>query len=141
MPQFTPKHDHERTDAKVRPLAYFLISMFFLVVCSYLVTSLLFEFFTQRVESKTSAAEPLQIQNEEPPEPRLQVVPGLDLSIIRAEADEKLGGYGWVDEGQRIVRIPIDKAIEMVVEQAGGDVSPAAEEAGDESSSEESSEH
>ena len=126
--QFTSKHDHERTDAKVRPLAYFLIAMFFTVVGSYLVTSLLFEYFTQRIETKTAPSAPLQVLDEMPPEPHLQVVPGLDLGQIRATEDERLHGYGWVDEGRKIVHIPIDKAMDLVVAGATSESAEAEAE-------------
>ena len=111
---------------------YYMCACF--VVGSFLFTSLLFEFFTQRVQSKTAPAAPLQVLDEMPPEPHLQVVPGLDLGQIRAAEEEKLGGYGWVDEGRKIVHIPIEKAMDVVV--AGGGAAPATPtESGSESES------
>lgn len=49
-----------------------------------------------------------------PPDPRLQRAPILDMGEMRRHEDERLGGYGWVDESAKIARIPIDRAVELV---------------------------
>ena len=55
----------------------------------------------------------------EPPEPRLQTAPSRDLETLRAEEDARLRGYGWVDRRAGVVRIPIERAIELTVAEAG----------------------
>ena len=49
-----------------------------------------------------------------PPEPRLQPRPRLGLQAHRANEDEELSSYAWVDESNRIAQIPIDAAIEVL---------------------------
>lgn len=115
--QFTPEHVHERTDAKVKPLAIFLILMGITIIASAGFTVLLFEFFTQRAQSFDKPVSPLQIKNETPEGVRLQVVPGLDLRLQNEAEGDRLNGYGWVDQGAGVVHIPIDKAIEVLVEK------------------------
>ncbi len=51
---------------------------------------------------------------ELPPEPRLQTDPTDDLRILRAEEDEFLTGYNWIDEGGGIARVPIERAMELM---------------------------
>jgi hypothetical protein len=51
-----------------------------------------------------------------PPEPRLQAEPIRDLKQLRAAEDTILGSYGWVDVRGGVVRIPIDRAMELLVE-------------------------
>jgi hypothetical protein len=72
---------------------------------------------------------PLSYTREPTPEPRLEVKPGGDLKTVRAQEDAILKSYGWVDADKGIVRIPIDRAIEIVAERglpARAAKSPAA---------------
>jgi hypothetical protein len=73
---------------------------------------------------------------QEPPAPRLQPQPGVSTGLVDrgirpdrktapnvemrrflAEEEEELNSYGWVDEGHGIARVPIDRAMEILVEQ------------------------
>ena len=42
----------------------------------------------------------------------------------REGQQRKLGSYGWVDPAQGIVRLPIDRAMELVIEGARPEASP-----------------
>jgi hypothetical protein len=55
---------------------------------------------------------------EAPPEPRLQAAPRADLAAMRAAEDRLLGSYGWVDRRAGVVRIPVDRAMTLVAEEA-----------------------
>lgn len=44
--------------------------------------------------------------------------PGRELRELRADEAERLGGYAWVDKGKGVVRIPVDRAMELLVEEA-----------------------
>ena len=50
------------------------------------------------------------------PFPREQPDPKLDLKAQRAREDVELNSYGWVDRTSGIVRIPIDRAIELLTQ-------------------------
>ncbi|HEV6965296.1 hypothetical protein [Roseateles sp.] len=52
------------------------------------------------------------------PGPALQSAPQIDLAAYRAEQQRRLGGSGWVDARQRIVHIPIDDAMALLLERA-----------------------
>ncbi|HVZ22628.1 MAG TPA: hypothetical protein VG871_16255 [Vicinamibacterales bacterium] len=52
-----------------------------------------------------------------PPEPRLQSDPRDDLENLRRAEDQVLGTYGWVDRNAGVVRIPIDRAMQLIVER------------------------
>ncbi|MCU0232152.1 MAG: hypothetical protein MUC67_12400 [Acidobacteria bacterium] len=41
--------------------------------------------------------------------------PNLDLKMVRAQQLELLNSYGWIDREKGVVRVPIDRAMEMVV--------------------------
>ena len=117
MAKFSPTHDHERTDAHVRPVALFLVFMFASVLTAYGVITVLFEYFSQRQISRYGNPVQLSVPGGMSGAPQLQVVPGLDLTDIRAKEVEQLDGYGWVDESQGLVHVPIEQAIDMLLEQ------------------------
>lgn len=51
-----------------------------------------------------------------PPDPRLQDHPESDLVRMRAEDERVLGSYAWENQGKGTVRVPIERAMEMVLE-------------------------
>ncbi len=117
MANFSPTHDHERSDAHVRPVAAFLVFMFLSVLAAYGIITVLFEYFTQREISKYGNPVQFSEPGGRSGAPLLQVVPGLDLQEIRADEAEQLDDYGWVDQRQGLVRVPIEQAIDMLLEQ------------------------
>jgi len=52
-----------------------------------------------------------------PPEPRLQVDPEMELEAMRLEEARRLEGYAWVNEPAGIARVPVERAIEILLEQ------------------------
>lgn len=53
----------------------------------------------------------------EPPAPRLQVDPALDIFEHRKAEQQVLTSYGWVDQQSGVVRIPIERAMGLLVER------------------------
>ncbi len=48
------------------------------------------------------------------PEPALQVAPGLALEALRKSEAIELNSAAWIDRERGVVRIPIDRAIELL---------------------------
>jgi hypothetical protein len=116
MAKFSDKHFHERTDAHVKPLVIFLVLMALTVLIAFGIITVLFEYFTQRTATIYGPAIELSSPGGGSGAPQLQVVPGLDQRAIRADETEQLEGYGWVDERRGIVHVPIETAIDMLLE-------------------------
>lgn len=55
--------------------------------------------------------------NRQPPLPRLQELPAVDLFEYRREDDRVLRSYGWVDPTRGIVRIPIEEAMRLTLQR------------------------
>jgi hypothetical protein len=51
------------------------------------------------------------------PQPQLQTKPVPDLSKFEKAEDERLNSYGWTDEQKTTVHIPINQAIDMLVQK------------------------
>jgi hypothetical protein len=49
-------------------------------------------------------------------EPRLQVDPPGELQAMHAAERARLSSYGWVDRRQGIVHLPIERAMELLLE-------------------------
>ncbi|MDX1540025.1 MAG: hypothetical protein R3349_01350 [Geminicoccaceae bacterium] len=60
---------------------------------------------------------PLATMERVPPAPRLQADPALELKELQAEARLILESYGWVDPDAGIARIPIERAMTLLVER------------------------
>ncbi len=52
-----------------------------------------------------------------PPEPRLEPAPLAPHLKMQAEEDAILTTYGWVDQTSGVVRLPIDRAMDLLVER------------------------
>jgi len=47
----------------------------------------------------------------------LQANPAVDMQRFREQEQRKVSTYGWVDERRGIVRIPVERAMEMVAQR------------------------
>ena len=71
-----------------------------------------------RASDPPAAALPAARVQPPPPGPQLQSDPEGDLVRLRAEEDQLLSSYAWVDRDAGIARIPIATAIELVAARA-----------------------
>lgn len=51
------------------------------------------------------------------PAPQLQANPARELAEMRAQEDDFLHSYGWVDREHGIIRVPIEKAMQLTLER------------------------
>ena len=63
-----------------------------------------------------------------PPTPRIETHPAMEMTDLRSQEDQLLTTYGWTNKNAGIVRIPIDRAMEMELQQ-GFPTKPAGNEA------------
>jgi hypothetical protein len=68
---------------------------------------------------KSQNPEPTLAQSGQPlpPAPRLQVTNADDLHLFRAKETAIVNSYGWVDKNAGVVRLPVDRAMELVAER------------------------
>ena len=102
---------HERREVSVRLI---VVSLGFLAVATFLVFLLvigIFRYFysTYSTEEATRLAQPVI-----PPQPRIEVAPYEGLQQLRAREDHVLNSYAWINKETGTVRVPIDRAIDML---------------------------
>jgi hypothetical protein len=52
-----------------------------------------------------------------PPSPALEAQSGQTLDPYRASEEQKLSTYGWVDRSGGVIRIPIDRAMDLTAQR------------------------
>ncbi len=110
---------HETRDISTRVVVIFGISLVVGAVLVNLAVWLVYGQFSKAADRAYPREYPLAHVGApmQPPEPRLQTRPRDELQRMRAEEDRLLNSYGWVDAARGVVRIPIEQAMTMTVEQ------------------------
>jgi len=109
---------HETTDADVGAIVKFAIGLFVTLVVTLVGVNALFNYFAAH-QGLGPPASPFDNARPLPPPnlPRLQVAPQQDLDQYRKQQEELLQSYGWVDPKEGIVRIPIDRAMNLLIQR------------------------
>jgi hypothetical protein len=107
---------HELSDAEARPLAYAGLILAAILVLIGIGMAGTFYFFGKE-QKLGPAATPFEDVRTLPPLPRLQVDPKMELKQYRDSQREILNSYGWVDRPGGVVRIPIDRAMDLVIKR------------------------
>jgi hypothetical protein len=108
---------HELSDLNPRSMALFGAALAVLIGATLLASYALFQFFYAGITRARPLPSPLSYSREPTPEPRLLVKPGDDLKTMRAEESRVLNSYDWIDRDKGIVRIPIERAIEILAQR------------------------
>ena len=118
-----PFHDHERKDVDVVSLFIIVLTLFVMCVLVFLVVTIMMHYFKSHEPSKTAGQANLPATRvEEFPAPRLEVKSGASLAELRAAEETDLNSYGWIDRNAGTVRIPIDRAMKLILERGLPDV-------------------
>ena len=59
----------------------------------------------------------IPMTTETPPGPALQVAPRRELEKLRRRQERRLEGYEWSDRERRLTRVPIERAMELLLEE------------------------
>lgn len=124
-----PAEHYERRDANIPALAQFAFWLGVTIFAAVLGMKCVFDYFA-KVQKLGPPASPFENARVLPPSPRLQVEPHVELQNYREAQREALSTYGWVDKPNGVVRIPIDRAMDLILQHglaarsAGGGTVP-----------------
>jgi len=79
-----------------------------------------FWFFEGQTTTADAVAQkyPLAVgQEKNPPAPNLQTQPFKDVYLLRQGEAKKLASYGWIDKDGGVTRIPIDRAMDVMIQR------------------------
>ena len=115
-----PGAKYEHTDIDVNVGYKFALWLSVAMVISIGIVYGAFWFFEGRTQDANVVAQkyPLAVgQHREPPAPNLQKQPFKDVYELRLGEAAKLSSYGWIDKDGGIARIPIDRAMEVMLQR------------------------
>ena len=113
--QNNPEVAYEKRDVNVRAILYFVLGLFLVLVITLVSMRGLFGYFSA-TQNLGPGASPFDNSRALPPTPRLQVEPTVDMDQVRQSQEEMLNSYGWSDRASGTVRVPIDRAMDMLIE-------------------------
>lgn len=107
---------YEKRDVSVRGIAWFAVAMVIAAIVMH-IGLWLFELGLNRIYPQGPAASRIGRPRVEPPPPRLQSSPAADLRELRAAEEAVLNSYGWINREAGVIRIPIERAMELTSER------------------------
>ena len=116
LPEDSLARGHELRDFGVLVLMAALGAIGALVLVVSLAMALLLDALAARDADRLPPAAP-PAAAPTPPQPSLEVDSGALLGELRTAEDALLDGYGWIDREQGRVRIPIERAMQIIAER------------------------
>ena len=113
-----PGVSYEPSEADLRVVLTFLAALALAAALVLLVLWGMFSYFRSKSAERGPLPSPrMYTSPPNVPQPQLQPDPVDDYNVYRLSAKETLDSYGWVDQKAGIARIPIDKAMDLLVER------------------------
>jgi len=106
-----------RSDVNIQAIALFGAGLIVLAVGVHFFLGALMNVYSDRQASMVGSTRPLSDTLSKASEPQLQVVPADELRVLRSTEETVLNSYGWVDRKAGVVRIPIDRAIDLLTQR------------------------
>jgi hypothetical protein len=121
--------DFEREDLGAKPILLTLAGIAIGIVVLYFAVDGIYRLMSHYDQTHQPVVSPLKpavkadtrVANDEDlekfPEPRLEKDERKNLKDARVAEDDTLYSYGWVDEKAGVLRIPIDRAMELIAQR------------------------
>jgi hypothetical protein len=129
--------DYERKDISVNGVVVFLVGLAALIVISYFVVDVFYGVLEKHFEAEQAPISPL-VTNAQPdtrrippqygqdyakylkesfPAPQLETDERTQLNEVRLREEDVLSTYNYVDKNAGTVRIPIDRAMDLLAQR------------------------
>ncbi len=108
---------HETRDISVRTVVRFALGLVVVCAVTGAVVVGLFHQFERSHPSPDPASRIALDPHMIAPMPQLQTAPAADYERFREAEDAKLNSYGWIDKNAGIVRIPIERAMDLIAQR------------------------
>jgi hypothetical protein len=127
MPAGSP--GYETRDADSGGIFKFLVYLTLILVFSFLASWGVFRYFAkERSELLPNSA--FAGASQSPASPQLQVNPRQEMLNFRAQQEQSLESYAWENRSAGTVRVPIERAMELLLQKGvpvTSEAAPAAE--------------
>jgi hypothetical protein len=108
---------YEPSDLKPGAIALFAVALVIAIGLALVITTLFMNYRALQHSRREAPVPRLAGEREATPGPRLQVDAQNELRQMRAAEDTTLNSYSWVDKDAGIVKIPIDRAMEILAKK------------------------
>ena len=121
--------EFEREDLAAKPILIFLIVLTVICVLVALLLRGMYSYMDARENRNQPAQSPLVQQTTADtrvvapgdiakfPQPRLETSETMEINAFRLQEEQTLNSYGWVDQQAGVVRIPINRAMELMAQR------------------------
>jgi hypothetical protein len=124
---------YERRDIGVAPVLYFLLGLVVAGLFVYFLVDGIYSYLEKRSEAQQAPVSPLVTNapadtrklsadykdylKQSFPSPQLEIDERGQLDKIRIDEEQTLSSYNWVDQKAGTVRIPIDRAMDLIAQR------------------------
>lgn len=115
-PRAVQSEGYERRDANIPALLKLALGMAIVIAITLVAVKWTFNIFEKFMPLGEPAA-PFEQSRQLPPSPMIQAAPHMELKDYCVVQENNVKGYAWVDQQQGIVRIPIDRAMELTLQK------------------------
>lgn len=108
---------HESSDVPVRPLLGSLAVLATGCLLALWLMRVMFQSFDASARSRDVPSHVLAEEHQVPPPPKLEASPQAENQVSAERERELLGSYEWIDRDAGLVRIPVERALEIVLQE------------------------
>ena len=108
---------HETRDARIAPILFTGAGLALTVAIVGLVVFGIFQYLETHPATGARANPMSAEESQIPPAPRIEEHPAIEIQQLHAQENSILSTYGWTDKKAGMVRIPIDRAMELQLER------------------------
>jgi hypothetical protein len=107
---------YEKRDVNIRGLFQFAFWMAMVLLVTLVGMRFAFSSFKNSMPLGSTASPMVKLTDRMlPPSPRLQVLPHQELQDYCTAQQQEVNTYGWVNQPSGVVRIPVDRAMELIL--------------------------
>jgi hypothetical protein len=107
---------HQTSDINLRVVTWTTIGLVISVIAVLVTVGGLFSLFKRQYASESTPSL-ITTAGKLPPAPRLQTNPTSDWQQLLQAENAKLNSYGWIDKTAGVIRIPIDRAMDLLAQR------------------------
>ena len=108
---------HERQDADTWPIVLTGIGLALTVLVVGVIVYGIFRYLETHPTTSVQSNPMAVLDSQIPPEPRIEEHPAIEIQELHTQEDQTLSTYGWMDRNKGVVRIPIDRAMELQLQR------------------------
>jgi len=108
---------HETRDVDLRGILLFAGILAAVTAVILVALYFLMMYLSAQANRTDPRLSPLVDRQQAPPPPTLQAKPALDYNTFLADQIRETSTYGWIDRERGIARIPVERAMELLVER------------------------